>query len=90
MYTCGHCGGGITDGRWVITAGGHGIFNTDRGELKACEVETGIMLRATNYQRSPASIFPRTERNLLVSGSRDLTVLIWGLGKYCDYLTRKS
>ncbi|KAG2068941.1 hypothetical protein BDR04DRAFT_1143544 [Suillus decipiens] len=51
------------DGRWVVTGG-------DSGELKACEVETGIDINAINIC---------AENTLLASGSDDEIARIWNL-----------
>ncbi|KIK32977.1 hypothetical protein CY34DRAFT_813933 [Suillus luteus UH-Slu-Lm8-n1] len=63
------------NGRWVATAG-------DRpGELKACEVETGIMKTFKGHSREISCIDISVDRDntLLASGSDDQTAQIWNL-----------
>jgi WD40 repeat protein len=58
------------DGRWVITASG----NSDHGELKACEVETGIVKNFQPYSETITCIDISADRTLLASGSWDSTI----------------
>ncbi|KAG1811635.1 WD40-repeat-containing domain protein [Suillus variegatus] len=65
------------DGRWVVTAsGGDG----DRAELKACEVETGIVRTFAGHSRRINCIDISADNTLLASGSEDKTTRIWNLG----------
>ncbi|KAG2356951.1 quinon protein alcohol dehydrogenase-like superfamily, partial [Suillus spraguei] len=63
------------DGRWVITGGGRG----KRPELKACEVETGMVKRFEGHSRSIICIDISADSTLLASGSYDSTARIWNL-----------
>ncbi|KAJ8584444.1 WD40 repeat-like protein, partial [Rhizopogon salebrosus TDB-379] len=63
------------DGRWVITAGG----DEKCGELKACEVETGMMTKFEGHSRVINCIDISEDSMLLASGSRDRTAMIWSL-----------
>ncbi|KAJ8585892.1 WD40 repeat-like protein, partial [Rhizopogon salebrosus TDB-379] len=58
------------DGRWVITAG---------EELKACEVETGMVKTFQGHPRGISCIDISKDSMLLASGSNDSTVRIWSL-----------
>ncbi|KAG2068946.1 WD40 repeat-like protein, partial [Suillus decipiens] len=60
------------DGRWVVTGG-------DSGELKACEVETGIVKIFEGHSRDINAVDISAENTLLASGSDDETVRIWSL-----------
>jgi WD40 repeat protein len=64
------------DGRWVMISGG----DEDYMELKACEVETGVV-KTLIFQNSQliSCIDISTDGKLLASGSYDRTVLIWGM-----------
>jgi WD40 repeat protein len=68
------------DGRWVITAGGV----DEHGELKACEVETGIVKTFKGHSRQINSIDISADSTLFASGSDDYTTRIWSLdtGKF--------
>ncbi|KAJ8582856.1 WD40 repeat-like protein [Rhizopogon salebrosus TDB-379] len=63
------------DGRWVITAGG----DYTRGELKACEMETGIVKTFQGHSGEVNSIDICNESTLFASGSEDYTTRIWSL-----------
>ncbi|KAG1859348.1 hypothetical protein DFJ58DRAFT_288372 [Suillus subalutaceus] len=60
------------DGRWVVTGGG-------RGELKACEVETGIVKIFEGHSRQIYCIDISADSTLLASVSDDETARIWNL-----------
>ncbi|KAG2120393.1 hypothetical protein DEU56DRAFT_984449 [Suillus clintonianus] len=62
------------DGRWVVTAGG----DDDTGELKACEVETGIVKEFKGHSERIYCIDISAD-GLLASGALDRTVRIWNL-----------
>jgi WD40 repeat protein len=64
------------DGRWVIVAGG----DDDHGELKACEVETGITKIFLGHSGEIKSIDISSDGTLLASGSEDDTMRIWVFG----------
>ncbi|KAG2335402.1 WD40 repeat-like protein, partial [Suillus weaverae] len=65
------------DGRWVVTAGGD---HYDRaGELKACEVETGIVRTIEGHSGYIESIDISADSSLLVCLSGGSTVQIWEL-----------
>jgi WD40 repeat protein len=61
------------DGRLVITAGG----GENRGELKACEVETGMVKKFQGHSHAVICIDISEDNRLLASGSRDSTTRIW-------------
>ncbi|KAG2343557.1 WD40 repeat-like protein [Suillus weaverae] len=63
------------DGRWVVTGGReyHG------GELKACEVETGIVKILEGHSGGITCIDISADSTLLASGSGDCTARIWNL-----------
>jgi WD40 repeat protein len=63
------------DGRWVVTASGDG----DRGELKVCEVETGIVKTFKGHSNWITCIDISADNTWLASGSLDRTVRIWNL-----------
>ncbi|KAJ8586599.1 WD40 repeat-like protein [Rhizopogon salebrosus TDB-379] len=63
------------DGRWVIAAGG----DVKRGELNACEVETGMVKIFQGHSRAIECIDISEDSMLLASGSDDRTVRIWSL-----------
>jgi WD40 repeat protein len=63
------------DGQWVITAGG----DENRGELKACEVETGMVKTFQGHSQAIYCIDISEDNALLASGSVDNTAKIWSL-----------
>ncbi|KAG2112880.1 hypothetical protein DEU56DRAFT_199147 [Suillus clintonianus] len=63
------------DGRWVVTAGG----DDETGELKACEVETGIVKKFEGHSETITCIDISADSTLLASGACDFTVRIWNL-----------
>ncbi|KAJ8591389.1 WD40 repeat-like protein [Rhizopogon salebrosus TDB-379] len=63
------------DGRWVITAGG----DVNHAELKAREVETGIVKTFQGHSKEINCIDISADCTLLVSGSADRTLRIWSL-----------
>ncbi|KAJ8588280.1 WD40 repeat-like protein, partial [Rhizopogon salebrosus TDB-379] len=63
------------DGRWITTAGAH----DKRGELKACEVETGMVKTFQGHSRVVNCIDISKDSMLLASGSSDSTARIWSL-----------
>jgi WD40 repeat protein len=63
------------DGRWVITAGG----DITHGELKACEVETGIVKTFKGHSQQITCIDICANSALFASGSQDRTTRIWSL-----------
>jgi WD40 repeat protein len=63
------------DGRWVITAGG----DYQHGELKACEVETGIVKTFPGHSQEITCIDMCIDSTLFASGSSDQTTRIWSL-----------
>jgi hypothetical protein len=63
------------DGRWIITAGG----DNERGELKACEVETGMVKTYQGHSGVINCIDISKDSMLLASGSNDITARIWSL-----------
>jgi len=67
-----------SDSRWVITGGGDRDHN-DSGELKACEVETGMMKTFEGHSDIVTCIDVSVDNNLLASGSFDHTARIWDL-----------
>jgi WD40 repeat protein len=66
------------DGRWVITAGGN-PFRVGPGELKACEVDTGIVKTFDGHSRQITCIDISLDSKQLASGSSDGTARIWSL-----------
>ncbi|KIK36082.1 hypothetical protein CY34DRAFT_811588 [Suillus luteus UH-Slu-Lm8-n1] len=63
------------DSRWVVTGGG----DDNRAELKACEVEMGIVKNLEGHSRRIQCIDISEDNTLLASGSWDETVRIWNL-----------
>ncbi|KAG2340259.1 WD40 repeat-like protein [Suillus weaverae] len=63
------------DGRWVVTGGG----DHDRPELKACEVETGIVKKLRGHSQDITCVDISADNTLLASGSRDETTWTWNL-----------
>lgn len=63
------------DSRWVVTGGGDPEF----GELKVCEVETGIVKEFEGHSAEINCIDISADSTLLASGSRDETARIWNL-----------
>ncbi|KAG2069008.1 WD40 repeat-like protein [Suillus decipiens] len=63
------------DGRWVVTSSG----DWDSGELKACEVETGIVKIFEGHSQYIYCIDISADSILLASGSYDETARIWNL-----------
>jgi len=60
------------DGRWVITVGGG-------GEVKACEVKTGIVKIFEDHPEFITCIDISVDSKLLASGSQNGTTRIWSL-----------
>ncbi|KAG2122221.1 WD40-repeat-containing domain protein [Suillus clintonianus] len=63
------------DGRYVSIGGGE----LDNGELKACEVETGIVKTFQGHSQRVTCIDISSDSTLLASGSWDATARIWSL-----------
>jgi WD40 repeat protein len=63
------------NGRWVATGGGDG----SRGEVKVCEVETGIVKTFKGHSRAIFCIDISADNTRLASGSFDKTARIWNL-----------
>ncbi|KIK35487.1 hypothetical protein CY34DRAFT_812087 [Suillus luteus UH-Slu-Lm8-n1] len=63
------------DSRWVVTGGGE----SNRVELKVCEVETGIVRKLQGHSQMITCIDISEDNALLASGSWDYTVRIWNL-----------
>jgi WD40 repeat protein len=63
------------DGRYVATGGGE----LDTGELKACEIKTGIVKVFQGHSQRVACIDISADGTLLASGSWDATARIWSL-----------
>ncbi|OAX44075.1 WD40 repeat-like protein [Rhizopogon vinicolor AM-OR11-026] len=63
------------DSRWVVTAGG----NNEHGELKAWEVETGIVKTFHGHSQKINCIDISADGMMLASGSADETTRIWSL-----------
>jgi WD40 repeat protein len=53
--------------------------NDHRAELKACEVETGIMKKLQGHSERITCIDISVDNTLLASGSCDSTARIWNL-----------
>ncbi|KAG1870944.1 hypothetical protein C8R48DRAFT_670540 [Suillus tomentosus] len=66
------------DGRWVVTAGGKHNNSHQFGELRVCEVETGIVKTLEGHSTEVTCIDISADSTLLASGSCD-SILIWGL-----------
>ncbi|KAJ8584496.1 WD40 repeat-like protein [Rhizopogon salebrosus TDB-379] len=66
------------DGRWVITAGGDMLPNCP-GELKACEVDTGMVQTSDGHSQSIVCINISLDSKQLASGSWDGMARIWSL-----------
>jgi len=66
------------DSRWVVTGGGD-HEHSDRGELKACEAETGMMKTFEGHSHVVTCIDISVDNQLLASGSVDRTARIWEL-----------
>ncbi|KAJ8590833.1 WD40 repeat-like protein [Rhizopogon salebrosus TDB-379] len=66
------------NGHWVITACGD-TFREGPGELKACEVDTGIVKTFHGHSRRTACIDISLDSKQLASGSSDGTARIWSL-----------
>ncbi|KAG2055111.1 WD40 repeat-like protein [Suillus hirtellus] len=66
------------DGRWVVTAGGKHNNSHQFGELRVCEVETGIVKTLEGHSTEVTCIDVSADSTLLASGSCD-SILIWGL-----------
>jgi WD40 repeat protein len=64
-----------SDGRWVVTGGGDGNL----GELKACEVKTGIVKVFEGHSQRITCVDISTDNTLLTSGAMDCTTRIWNL-----------
>ncbi|KIK43125.1 hypothetical protein CY34DRAFT_804125 [Suillus luteus UH-Slu-Lm8-n1] len=64
-------------GRWVATGGGD--RDTEDPELKACEVETGIVKTFKGHSRHISCIDISADNTQLASGSYDKTARIWNL-----------
>jgi WD40 repeat protein len=65
------------DSRWIVTAGGD--WDTASGELKVCEVETGMVKKLQGHSQTINCIDISGDHTLLASGSWDQTVRIWNL-----------
>ncbi|KAG1805669.1 uncharacterized protein BJ212DRAFT_849776 [Suillus subaureus] len=63
------------DGGWVITGGGE----SGRAELKAFKVDTGIVTGFEGHSGPITCVDSSLDSTLLVSGSWDVTALIWNL-----------
>ncbi|KAG2349164.1 WD40 repeat-like protein [Suillus weaverae] len=63
------------DGRWVVTS----ITGEASGELKACDVETGVVKTFDGHSGWITCIDISTDSTLLVSGADDSTARIWNL-----------
>jgi WD40 repeat protein len=63
------------NGRWVATGGGDG----GRGELKVCEVETGIAKTIKGHSNQITCIDISADNTQLASGSLDHTARIWNM-----------
>ncbi|KAG2042014.1 kinase-like domain-containing protein [Suillus americanus] len=71
------CAVGVSrDGRWAVTGGGDGFTG---GELRLCEIETGIVRTYEGHSQRITSIDISGDSTLLASGAEDFTVRIWNL-----------
>jgi WD40 repeat protein len=66
------------DGHWIITAGGD-FFHNCQGELKACEVDTGVEKTFDGHSQEITCIDISLDSKQLASGSFDGTARIWSL-----------
>jgi WD40 repeat protein len=66
------------DGRWVVTGGGS-LNTVGSGELKACEVETGIIKTLKGHSDMINCIDISADSTLLATGSVNETTQIWNL-----------
>ncbi|KIK32439.1 hypothetical protein CY34DRAFT_101506 [Suillus luteus UH-Slu-Lm8-n1] len=64
------------NGRWVATGGGDGGYG---GELKVCEVETGIVKTFKGHSNRVTCIDISADNAMLASGSWDETARIWNM-----------
>ena len=67
-----------SDSRWVITGGGDRDYDNP-GEVKACEVKTGMMKTFEGHSRIVTCIDVSVDSKSLASGSFDHTARIWDL-----------
>lgn len=63
------------DGRWVVTGGSH----SGRGELKACDVQAGIVKTFEGHSKETYCVDISADSTLLVSGALDRSFWIWNL-----------
>ncbi|KAG2361764.1 kinase-like domain-containing protein [Suillus spraguei] len=66
------------NGRWIVTSAG-GCFIFRGGELKVCEVQTGIVRTFEGSLGRITCIDISGDSTLLASGAQDCTVQIWNL-----------
>ncbi|OAX33919.1 WD40 repeat-like protein [Rhizopogon vinicolor AM-OR11-026] len=66
------------DGRWIV-AGGGDLSYDGPGELKASEVETGMVKTLQGHSRTVTCIDISMDNELVASGSTDSTARIWDL-----------
>ena len=66
------------DSRWVVTGGGD-LDHNNLGELKACEVETGMMKTFEGHSAVLSCVDISVDNKLLASASMDHTARIWDL-----------
>ena len=67
------------DSRWVVTGGGDRDHINGPGELKAREVETGVMKTFEGHSAAVSCVDISVDTKLLASGSWDHTARIWDL-----------